>query len=304
MGLGVLVRHPFVALAIAAAALGLMLALLMLIVSYRGSDLRRWPPAWISRHPEQTGIAGLHEVAFRSTDGTELAGWYVPAGNRCAIVLAHGTQADRSALLPEMKSLAAAGFGVLAFDFPGQGASAGRTTWGAGERRALVGAIDWVAARSDVDAGRIGAVGVSFGGVILAQVAATDRRLRAVVLVSTPSDVVEETRLASGRWGLVSRIPAMWDLKRSGMATDPRPIDVIGSIAPRAVLIIGGELDTWVPPSMTRELFAAAREPKEMWIVPRGGHGDFASSAAHAYFEKLIGFFTRLDGNRTLTPGR
>jgi uncharacterized protein len=294
--LGVLVRSPLVVLAIVVSTLGLLAALGIAVKSYLGgaSDFARWPAARISSHPEQTGIAGLVAVTFKATDGTALAGWYAPSRNRRAIVLAHGTNTDRSALLPETRLLAAAGFGVLAFDFPGQGASAGHTTWGDGERRALAGAVNWLAARSDVSSERIGGLGTSFGGVILAQVAALESRLRAVALISTPGDVVEETRLANSRWGPLTVLPAMWVLKRFGMDREKRPLDVIGEIAPRAVFIVGGELDTWVPESMTQELFAAAREPKELWIVPHGGHGGFADSAPRDYSDRLIQFFSRL----------
>src|ERR1700719_1577212 len=67
----------------------------------------------LSKHPERVGIAGLEEVSFQSSDGTRLAGWYGPSKNRAAIVLTHGTNADRSSMVEETRMLSEAGFGVL-----------------------------------------------------------------------------------------------------------------------------------------------------------------------------------------------
>jgi dipeptidyl aminopeptidase/acylaminoacyl peptidase len=281
-------------LAVAVIALGMAFALRIAIRSYLDevSDFERAPAPEISRRPESAGIPGLAEVRFGRPDAP-LAGWYAPSRNRAAIILAHGTGADRSSLLPETQMLARAGFGVLALDFPGQGASAGRTLWGKGEREAISSAVDWLATRADVDASRIGAFGLSFGGYIVLQAASIDRRLRAIVLASTPSDIVEETRLASSRWGALSEWPALWALKRSGMPYDElKPLDVIGSVSPRAVFLIGGAQDGWVPESAVRALFGAAREPKRLWILQNAGHGGFAVAAPAEYENALGGFFS------------
>jgi dipeptidyl aminopeptidase/acylaminoacyl peptidase len=281
-------------LALAAiAAAGLFFVLYVAIKSYRDetSDFRRAPVPLISSQPEVTGIPDLAEVRFGGP-AVPLAGWYAPSRNRAAIVLAHGTGADRSSLLAETRMLAATGFGVLALDFPGQGASGGRTYWGRGERAALVAAVDWLSRRPEVDSTRIGGFGLSIGGYILLQAAVAETRLRAIVLVSTPADIVEEVRLASNRWGLLSELPAVWALRRSGMPVDElRPPEVIASISPRAVFLLGGERDNWVPPASVRELFAVARDPRQLWIVPGGGHADFARAAPQEYAEQLNRFF-------------
>lgn len=42
------------------------------------------------------------------------------------------------------------------------------------------------------------------------------------------------------------------------------PVRHVGDISPRPVLMINGRRDTVVPPQCADELFAAAREPKEI----------------------------------------
>jgi len=257
------------------------------------ADYVRTPPAAISRHPERTGIEGLAEISFSSTDGRRVAGWYAPSRNRAAIVLVHGTGAERSSLLFETGFLSQAGFGVLAVDLPGQGASEGQTHWGVPERHAITAAVDWLRARGEVDPERIGGFGFSMGGYVLTQAAVLDRRLRAVALVSSPNDVVEQNWLATAKWGLLTQVPCYLALRAYGQSLDMLPKNVIGSIAPRTVLIIGGELDPLAPAFMAQQLFSVAGPPKELWLVPRAHHGDFAQIAGPEYRNRLASFFDR-----------
>lgn len=257
------------------------------------ADYVRTPTATISRHPERTGIEGLAEISFASEDGRRVAGWYAPARNRAAVILVHGTGAERSSLLFESGFLSQAGFGVLAVDLPGQGASEGCTRWGVPERLAITAAVDWLQARDEVEPERIGGFGISMGAYVLTQAAVIDRRLRAVALVSSPNEVVEHNWLATAKWGLLTQLPCYWALRAYGQSLDLPPNEVIGSIAPRAVLIIGGVLDPLVPVFMAQQLFAAAGSPKELWLVPRAHHADFAQIAGPEYRNRLAGFFAR-----------
>jgi dipeptidyl aminopeptidase/acylaminoacyl peptidase len=257
------------------------------------ADYVRTAPAAISRHPERAGIPGLTEVRFADAHGHRMAGWYAPSRNRAVIVLVHGTGADRSSLLFETGFLAQAGFGVLAFDLPGQGASEGTTRWGVPERQAISAAVDWLSARTDVDPLRIGGFGSSMGAYVMAQAAVLDPRLRALTLAASPNDVVEQNWLASDDWGLLTQIPNYLALRAYGQSLDMLPKDVIGRIAPRPVFIMGGELDQLVPRFMALQLYAAAGEPKELWIVPGAHHVDYAKVAADQYRARVTEFFQR-----------
>jgi dipeptidyl aminopeptidase/acylaminoacyl peptidase len=281
--------------------LGLAFVLRIMVSNYRDerADYLRTPPQPISQHPERSGIPGLHEVRFLDAGATQLAGWYAPSANRAAIVLVHGTGTDRSGVLVETQFLAEAGFGVLAIDLPGQGASAGETQWGPAERRAINGAVDWLGTQADIDPHCIGGLGLSMGAYVMTQAAVLDQRLRAVVLGASPNDVVEQNWVSSARWGLLSQLPVYWALRASAQTYDMLPKDVIGQIAPRAVFIIGGERDTAVPKYMAQQLFAAAGEPKELWIVPGARHVDYIGHAPREYPRRVIEFFRRRLLDRT-----
>jgi fermentation-respiration switch protein FrsA (DUF1100 family) len=75
-------------------------------------------------------------------------------------------------------------------------------------------------------------------------------------------------------------------------------ISRIGSIhLPK--LIIHGEVDTMVPPQMAHRLFDAAPDPKQIAMIPGGGHENSAAVNATAYFAALNAFLSQYD----LKPG-
>jgi fermentation-respiration switch protein FrsA (DUF1100 family) len=74
-----------------------------------------------------------------------------------------------------------------------------------------------------------------------------------------------------------------------------RPVDVIGTISPRPVLIIHGLADTLVTPSHSARK-AAARQLNEIWWVPRAGHTQSCTVAGAAYTRHVVAFFRRYLG--------
>lgn len=278
-----------VALAVACAAA------VVAMRNYRSmhSLLEADPPSPLLRFPHRTAIAGLESVSFSMSGGIRLAAWYAATRNGAAVVLAHGTNSDRSTLLAEMRMLADAGYGVLAFDWPGLGESGGEVRWDGQARGALSAAIDWLSAQPGVDPRRIGGLGYSIGGFVMVQVAARDPRLRAVVLEAPLPDLDDYIRLHHGRWGILSQWPAHWAIRGSGML-DPalKPLKVVEKISPRPVLMLAGSLDKEVPPVLVTMLFRAAREPKGLWIVEGAQHGGYGSVAADEYTRRVLKFFS------------
>jgi fermentation-respiration switch protein FrsA (DUF1100 family) len=69
-----------------------------------------------------------------------------------------------------------------------------------------------------------------------------------------------------------------------------RPVDSIGRIAPRPILIIHGQEDEVVPVQHAYLLFKAANEPKDLWLVPKARHVQARDLFTHEYFERVEGF--------------
>jgi len=244
------------------------------------------------RHPDATGVQGLEDVSFSSVDGNTIAAWYAPSKNRAAVLVTHGTNDDRSSMLAQVRFLAGAGFGVLAFDWPGLGASSGAIRWNSGAQLALAAAVDWLSARRDVDEDKIGGLGFSMGGVMLVRFASADQRLRALVLEGTPPSFDDYVVYHYAQWGPLSEWPARLALWNSDLLDEAlAPNRMIGKIAPRPVFLIGGDRDTEVPAAQVRELYAAAREPKSLWIVRGAQHGRYLQAASSEYANLVTDFF-------------
>ncbi len=262
--------------------------------SYRAarSLLEAGPPSALLKHPDSVGLAGLQAISFVTREGLHIAGWYVPSKNRSAVIITHGTNSDRTTMLPEMRPLAAAGIAVLAFDWPGFGESEGPILWGGAARGALSAAVDWLSARADVDPDRIGGLGFSMGGFVMTQVAASDRRLRAIALESAPGSIDTYVEIHFSKWRFLSEWAARQALRRSDLfSIDRSPIRLIADISPRPLLIIGETDDPEIPASMTRALFESAREPKTLWLIHGSQHGGYAQDAGAEYGQRLQSFF-------------
>jgi dipeptidyl aminopeptidase/acylaminoacyl peptidase len=266
---------------------------------YMHSMLEADPASPMLASPRLTGIDDLAAINFTSRDGLRLAAWYVPSRNGAAVVVTHGTNSDRSTMLDEVRLLAEAGFGVLAFDWPGLGQSEGEVHWDGQARRALLAAVDWLSLRPDVDARRIGGLGFSMGGVVLAQVAAEDGRLHAVVLEAPAPSFVDYIDVHTRKWWGLTAWVGRLALRDSGLLDSSfEPVRLISRIAPRPVMILAGTQDTEIPRQLVIKLFEAAREPKSLWVVEGAGHGGYASVAAAEYRRRLTDFYTaNLPGN-------
>ena len=237
-------------------------------------------------------VAGLQKVALQTSDGLKLGAWFAPGRRRAAVVLVHGGGANRLQLFPEARMLAQRGYGVLVYDSRACGESDGNlVTWGDGERLDVVAAIDFLSSRPDVDHDRIVLLGHSIGASAVAEAAAHDPRARAVILYATWTSFEDEIKNKFGKYGPLSWTPALWAMRRAGIRPDHiRPIDCIAAIHPRPLLMITGTLDDDTPVAVMERIFAAASEPKELWVVPGAHHGDYFGVAGPEYESRVLRF--------------
>jgi fermentation-respiration switch protein FrsA (DUF1100 family) len=52
------------------------------------------------------------------------------------------------------------------------------------------------------------------------------------------------------------------------------PAEAAALIAPTPVLIVHGDRDIYFPPDHGQQLYDAAAEPKELWMIPGFGHAE------------------------------
>ncbi|MDQ6669827.1 MAG: alpha/beta fold hydrolase [Chloroflexota bacterium] len=284
-----------------AATLGVSGAAAALISAVSGFLVYQYARArgqWGTDEPPE-GLA--EDVKFASAqDNMRLSGWFFKAlggGPAPAVVLCHGIGTGRRECLPMALRFSAAGYNVLCFDFRAHGMSDGQfSSVGLHETDDVIGAVEYLKQRPEVDARRIGVVGFSMGAVATIQAAARCHDIAAVVADSAYASFLEAVRYS---FRLVSRLPhfpvapiamrwAKWMVH-----VDPgllRPVDVIGRITPRPILLTHGTLDEIVPVRHAYTLFKAAEEPKELWVVPEARHVEARDLDPQGYFERIERF--------------
>lgn len=234
---------------------------------------------------------GAREVSFTTQDGVKLSGWFLPPPRGAVVLLAHGHGENREQLLPEFRALAAAGFGVLAFDWRAHGNSGGdEVGWGFLERQDLTAAIDFALQQAGVDAERLGVLGFSRGAAVSLVTSAKDPRVKAVVAESATPSLDEGLERDFGH-GVFGSKPARWLLASRGVEVGQmRSIDAVCNLAPRPLLLIHGAKDPIAPVEMGRRLGAKACAGSTYWEIANGGHGGFGAVEPE-YLPRVVKFF-------------
>ncbi len=241
-------------------------------------------------------------------DGVPIDAAHLPGSEDLGIVLAHGFTLNwqRPAVWRVATRLNKFG-GVVTFDFRGHGRSGGVSTVGDKEIKDVEVAVGYA---RELGYRHIATVGFSMGGSIVLRHAGLVGGVDAVVSVSSPgrwyfrgtkpmrlvhlaienragrliTKKILHTRISSGKW-------------------DPVPLppdDAAALISPVPLLVVHGDSDDYFPVDHGQQIFDAAGEPKELWIVPGFGH---AESGAGPQLIKRIGSWVRhavgVDGKGT-----
>ena len=249
------------------------------------------------RTPADAGIADYRDVTFSSRQGPAglmLKAWWVPPTNGAAVILLPGIGQARDAMLDQGAMLARHGYGVLLTDPRPCADSTIAYTAGYAEAGDVAGALAFVQAQPGVDPERIGILGYSAGGAAAILSAAQLQELRAVASEGNFYNLGDDIANSGGRNALLEDFyqQALLFFYRRETGIDARlisPIGAIGRISPRPVLLIFGERE--VASGHAHEQFAAAGEPKALWVVPGLGHGGYIQAQPVEYETRVAGFF-------------
>lgn len=267
------------------------------LYSARVLTRRRVPDATAS--PADHGL-DYEDVAFASRDGLTLRGWFIPASSpRGAVIFCHGHAGSMDPDLKYAPAFHARGYDVLMFDFRAHGRSDGNlVSMGSLEQQDLLGAVDFLRQRGIE---RLGVLGFSMGGRVAIGAAPQTEAIVAVVSDGGPATMLAAVAAGArerGMPGFLTVLIAGLTLWLAGRRVGCNLAEAdaprwVSRLAPRALLLVHGERDPYVSTAAVQALFAAAGQPKELWIVPQAGHRRADELRPDEYLARVIGFFDR-----------
>jgi pimeloyl-ACP methyl ester carboxylesterase len=262
-------------------------------------------------------LRDAEDVRFSTADGLTLAASYfkTTAEKRLGvIVFCHEYLGDRWSALAYLGHLRAVGFDLFSFDFRNHGQSDSQPGYEplqwltAGELMDLRAALKYLRSRADADLAGVGLFGVSRGGCAAVCAAAKDPGVWGVATDgSFPTHgtmlayILRWSEIYVGSRTIWRRMPMVvfefltWSARKRVQGKRkcrfPHVERGVARLAPRPLLMIHGEKDSYIGPDIARGLFATAGDPRELWIVPKAKHNRCREVAGEEYSDRVAAFF-------------
>ncbi len=262
----------------------LFYAFLVLYLYIRQKNLVFLPtPSYPIHTPKEIGI-DFEEHFYQYPNGDTIHCWFIPAQSptKTTILFCHGNSGNLGDRLEIIRVLRDLGVNLLLFDYRGYGASRGEVsennTYEDGERM-----IEFLKEKKDIHESDIILYGRSLGGGVATELSSRHPNIKALILDSTFTSLPEIGQ------HYYPYIPVKWILKYR--------YDNLGKIkrikSPK--LIIHSQEDEVIPVSHAHKLYQAALPPKDLLILPKGGHNDCFIVSQEEYLSGLKSFLAKIE---------
>jgi pimeloyl-ACP methyl ester carboxylesterase len=215
-------------------------------------------------------------------DGVPIDAAHLPGDQDLAIVLAHGFMQNwQRPVVWRVATRLNKFAGIVTFDFRGHGRSGGVSTVGDKEIKDIEVAVGYA---RELGYQRIATVGFSMGASVVLRHGGLLGGVDAIVSVSGPgrwhykgTRPMRLLHLAVGSkvGRLITRTALNTRVADSGWNPVPLPpAEAAALISPIPLLIVHGDQDEFFPVDHAQSIYDAARDPKELWIIPGFGHAE------------------------------
>ncbi|RUO99702.1 MAG: alpha/beta hydrolase [Hyphomicrobium sp.] len=215
-------------------------------------------PETVRASPAAAGLSRVSEIVIPTPDGEKLIAWYGKARpGKPTLLYLHGNGGSLAFRSGTMRKYLDDGLGMLMLAYRGYSGSTGSPSEAANIADAKL-AYDTLI-KDGVRPEDIILYGESLGSGVAIRVA-TEKKVDGVIL-DAPYTSIVELAVAQFPWLPVNLL--LQD--RYETIKHIRDVHV-------PIFILHGDADEVVPVEMGRRLYAAANEPKEIKIIPGGGH--------------------------------
>ena len=256
-------------------ALALRALLLCLVLASSGCTTLFFHPSRAEvLHPQRLGLE-YEDVYLDTADGLRLHGWYLKAQGtaRGTLLHLHGNAENISTFIAAVHWLPARGYNVFLLDYRGYGRSEG-AAYVSGIHADAELALEYLVGRGGVDRDRLVVFGQSLGGSVAIHAVAHSPHRTQVRAVISEGAFSSYRRIAREKMQLLWLTRYLRGPLGFLFSDEYAAAPVVTEIAPVPLLIIHGDADPIVPVSHAHALYAPAREPKQLRILPGGKHVD------------------------------
>jgi uncharacterized protein len=242
------------------------------------------PEPWQDRDWARLSGLRLEDVWFQTADGARLFGWYVEAAaNRPVLLWCHGNAGNMINRLDNLKLLYQIGVSVFLFDYRGYGKSQDIRPSERGLYYDAYGAYDYLTRIRKIRPERVVLFGRSLGASVAGELAAR-RSASALILESSFPSIEAVAKVHYGG------IPMHWFLGAEYRLIDRMPYLSLPK------LIVHGDHDNIIPVKLGRQVYDAAKPPKEWFGIPGANHNDTYVVGGRDYFQRLAEFIKKALG--------
>ena len=244
------------------------------------------PRAEVVTTPESFA-AGFEEASIPIASATDkpatLDGWWIPAEPGAkALLYLHGNGDNIGANAEHAVRLHSLGLSVLILDYRGYGRSTGGFPSEAKVYADAETAWKYLVEQRGFRPDHIFIYGHSLGGAVAIELATHHPDAAGLIVESSFTSIAD-----MGRQLPMFRFLPLALLVRERFQS----ISKVGSLK-TPVLFLHGTSDQTVPYQMSQQLYAAAREPKQLVLIPGGHHADCATVGGALYTDAVQGFVT------------
>lgn len=258
--------------------IGLVFICLIIYFKYIERRSIYFPMRQIEYTPREIGLV-YKDVFFKTEDGVELNGWFIPSGGaKNTVLFLHGNAGNISHRFEKIQIFYNFDLNVFIFDYRGYGRSRGSPS----EKGLYIdakAAYDYLVSKESIPKDEIILFGESLGGSVAIDLA-SKAEVKAMITESTFSSAKDMARR------IYPLIPPFF------IVSDFDSVKKVKSISvPK--LIIHSVDDEIVPFDLGQKLFEAAPPPKEFLKI-RGGHNTGFLDSEKEYKKGISSFISSL----------
>ena len=222
--------------------------------------------------PDRIGLQ-YRLLPVETPDGVTLNGWLLPGKPpvKGTIVFLHGNAQNISYHIASVYWLPAAHYNVYLYDYRGFGSSGGKATLenSIQDFSSVMKGLQKIIPHAEQ---HYIVFGQSLGAAIAIAAVARFKAQFPIQLLVADSAFSGFRRIAKEKLKEILFTRPFAGLLAHAFPAEPDLLQCVAKLTPIPVLLIHGEQDRIVPFQHSRQLFWAAREPKQLWLEPGAGH--------------------------------